>query len=93
MSNHARPGGESRHNLAYWRYGEYAGVGPGANGRLVTAKGRLAEETERHPEMWLTQVESEGHGLVENTPLSREEQGDEFLLRVALKRRRRSAGV
>ncbi len=80
VSNHARPGGESRHNLVYWRYGEYAGVGPGAHGRLVTAKGRLAQETERHPEMWLTQVESEGHGLVENIPLSREEQGDEFLL-------------
>ena len=80
VSNHARPGGESRHNLIYWHYGEYAGVGPGAHGRLATAKGRLAQETERHPEMWLTQVETEGHGLVENTPLSREEQGDEFLL-------------
>ena len=80
VSNHARPGGESRHNLIYWRYGEYAGVGPGAHGRLVTAKGRLAQETERHPEMWLTLVESEGNGLVESTPLSREEQGDEFLL-------------
>ena len=80
VSNHARPGGESRHNLIYWRYGEYAGVGPGAHGRLATAKGRFAQETERHPEMWLTQVETEGHGLVENTALSREEQGDEFLL-------------
>jgi len=80
VSNHARPGAESRHNLIYWRYGEYAGVGPGAHGRIVTAKGRCAQETERHPEMWLTQVETEGHGLVENAPLSREEQGDEFLL-------------
>ena len=80
VSNHARPGGESRHNLIYWRYGEYAGVGPGAHGRLQTAKGRLAQETERHPEMWLTQVETDGHGLVENSALSREEQGDEFLL-------------
>jgi putative oxygen-independent coproporphyrinogen III oxidase len=80
VSNHARPGGESRHNLIYWRYGEYAGVGPGAHGRLVTPKGRLAQETERHPEMWLTQVETEGHGLVESVALSREEQGDEFLL-------------
>ena len=80
VSNHARPGGESRHNLIYWRYGEYAGVGPGAHGRLLTPKGRLAQETERHPEMWLTQVESEGHGLVESVALSREEQGDEFLL-------------
>ncbi len=80
VSNHARPGGESRHNLIYWRYGEYAGVGPGAHGRLATAKGRFSQETERHLEMWLTQVETEGHGLVENTALSREEQGDEFLL-------------
>src|SRR5579871_3366884 len=80
VSNHARPGGESRHNLIYWRYGEYAGVGPGAHGRIVTSSGRLAQETERHPEMWLTQVETEGHGLVENGLLSREEQGDEFLL-------------
>jgi oxygen-independent coproporphyrinogen-3 oxidase len=80
VSNHARPGGESRHNLIYWRYGEYAGVGPGAHGRLVTPKGRLAQETERHPEMWLTQVEAEGHGLVDSVALSREEQGDEFLL-------------
>jgi len=80
VSNHARPGAESRHNLVYWRYGEYAGVGPGAHGRLVTPEGRRAQATERHPEMWLTQVESEGHGLIENAPLSAEEQGDEFLL-------------
>jgi oxygen-independent coproporphyrinogen-3 oxidase len=80
VSNHARPGGESRHNLVYWRYGEYAGVGPGAHGRLVTARGRLAQACEKHPEMWLAQVEGEGHGLVEDTPLTREEQGDEFLV-------------
>ena len=80
VSNHARAGGESRHNLIYWRYGEYAGIGPGAHGRLVTPKGRVAQETERHPEMWLTLVESEGNGLVESMALSREEQGDEFLL-------------
>ena len=80
VSNHARPGGESRHNLVYWRYGEYAGVGPGAHGRLVTPSGRLAQACERHPETWLTQVETEGHGLIENTPLAPEEQGDEYLL-------------
>ena len=80
ISNHARPGAESRHNLVYWRYGEYAGVGPGAHGRLVTAKGRRAQATERHPEMWLTTVEGEGHGLIEDELLSEEEQGDEFLL-------------
>ncbi len=80
VSNHARPGAESRHNLIYWRYGEYAGIGPGAHGRLNTESGRRAQATEKHPEMWLTQVEAEGHGLVENDLLSAEEQGDEFLL-------------
>lgn len=80
ISNHARPGAESRHNLIYWRYGEYAGVGPGAHGRLVTKNGRRALSTEKHPEMWLTCVETEGHGVVEDDKLSIEEQGDEFLL-------------
>ena len=80
VSNHSRPGAESRHNLTYWRYGEYAGVGPGAHGRLMTTRGRRAQSTEKHPEMWLTVVEGEGHGLVEDDQLSQEEQGDEFLL-------------
>ncbi len=80
ISNHARPGAESRHNLIYWRYGEYVGVGPGAHGRIVGPKGRRAQATEKHPEMWLTCVETEGHGLVEDEALSIEEQGDEFLL-------------
>jgi oxygen-independent coproporphyrinogen-3 oxidase len=81
ISNHARPGGESRHNLIYWRYGEYVGVGPGAHGRILTPKGaRRAQATEPHPEMWLTVVESDGFGLVEDETLSTEAQGDEFLL-------------
>ncbi|HUZ67048.1 MAG TPA: radical SAM family heme chaperone HemW [Beijerinckiaceae bacterium] len=80
ISNHAAPGQESRHNLIYWRSGEYAGVGPGAHGRLMTPRGRLAQATEKHPEMWLNVVEIDGHGLVEDEPLSTEEQGDEFLL-------------
>nr|WP_113887966.1 radical SAM family heme chaperone HemW [Roseiarcus fermentans] len=80
VSNHARPGGESRHNLVYWRYGEYAGIGPGAHGRIVTARGRLAQACERLPEPWLGRVESDGHGLVEDSALTPEEQGDEFLL-------------
>ena len=80
ISNHARPGAESRHNLVYWRYGEYVGVGPGAHGRILSAEGRRAQAAERHPETWLTAVESNGHGLVEDDFLSSEEQGDEFLL-------------
>ncbi len=80
VSNHARPGGESRHNLVYWRYGEYIGVGPGAHGRVGPWGERRAQATERHPEMWLAQVESEGHGLIEDSPLNREEQSDELLL-------------
>jgi putative oxygen-independent coproporphyrinogen III oxidase len=80
ISNHARPGAESRHNLIYWRYGEYAGVGPGAHGRILSRDGRRAQATEPHPEMWLTIVESEGHGLIVDDYLSSEEESDEFLL-------------
>ena len=80
ISNHARPGAESRHNLVYWRYGEYAGVGPGAHGRLITNEGRLAQATEKHPENWLDLVERETHGIIETEILSAEAQGDEFLL-------------
>ncbi len=80
ISNHARPGAECRHNLVYWRYGEYAGVGPGAHGRLVTADGRMAQSTEKRPEAWLARVEAEGHALVEDELLNAEAQGDEYLL-------------
>jgi coproporphyrinogen III oxidase-like Fe-S oxidoreductase len=80
ISNHARPGAESRHNLLYWRYGEYAGIGPGAHGRAVTAEGRIATATEKHPESWLGLVEARGHGIVETERLTAEEQADEFLL-------------
>jgi putative oxygen-independent coproporphyrinogen III oxidase len=80
ISNHARPGAESRHNLVYWRYGEYAGIGPGAHGRLVTDKGRIATAAEKHPETWLAQAEAQGHGIVESERLTPEEEADEFLL-------------
>lgn len=80
ISNHARPGAESRHNLVYWRYGEYAGAGPGAHGRLVTPQGRLATATEKHPETWLERVESGEHGMITQDLLTAEEQGDEFLV-------------
>lgn len=80
VSNHAKPGQECRHNLLYWRYGEYAGVGPGAHGRLVTERGRRAFSIEKQPETWLDYVERDGHGIVTDEALSTEAEGDEFLL-------------
>jgi putative oxygen-independent coproporphyrinogen III oxidase len=80
VSNHAKPGHECRHNLLYWRYGEYAGVGPGAHGRLVTTRGRRAFATEKSPEAWLDYVERDGHGIVSDEALDHEAEGDEFLL-------------
>jgi oxygen-independent coproporphyrinogen-3 oxidase len=61
ISNHARPGEESRHNLAYWRYGDYVGIGPGAHGRLTLDGKKLATRQHRAPEAWLEAVEREGH--------------------------------
>jgi oxygen-independent coproporphyrinogen-3 oxidase len=80
VSNHAWPGHESRHNLIYWRYGDYVGVGPGAHSRLSTAQGRLAISTEPHPETWRTLVEARGHGRIEEICLSPADQGLEMLL-------------
>ena len=80
VSNHARSGGECRHNLIYWRAHEYAGVGPGAHGRLDIAGERHATATEKRPEAWLAQVEARGHGLATDDLLTRQEIADEFLL-------------
>ena len=80
ISNHARPGAECRHNLVYWRAHEYAGIGPGAHGRLDIDGYRRALATEKRPESWLMRVESLGHGLVTDDLLTREERADEFLL-------------
>ena len=80
ISNHARPGEESRHNLVYWRYGDYAGIGPGAHGREQRPEGRFATVAEKMPEAWAALVERQGHGLIEATPLTRAEQADELLL-------------
>jgi len=80
VSNHARPGAECRHNLVYWRGHEYAGIGPGAHGRLDIDGRRHATMTEKRPEAWLMRVESLGHGLVTDDVLMSEERADEFLL-------------
>ena len=76
ISNHARPGRESRHNLTYWRYGDYAGVGPGAHGR------RLGMRTVRHrkPENFLSSLVRNGHGIAEEARLSSTEASDEALV-------------
>ncbi|MFM7083569.1 MAG: radical SAM family heme chaperone HemW [Hyphomicrobium sp.] len=80
VSNYARHGQECRHNMLYWRYGPYVGVGPGAHGRLSVLDQRLATVTERNPERWVELVETHGHGFTEQTPLSKTEQADEMLL-------------
>ncbi len=80
VSNHAAPGAESRHNLTYWRYGDYAGIGPGAHGRLTMGASKIATATERKPEDWLKLVEENGHGMIDQEILGYEEQADELLL-------------
>jgi len=80
ISNHARPGAECKHNLVYWRGQEYAGIGPGAHGRLDIGGTRYAVATERRPESWLMRVEASGHGVVTDDRLNSEERADEFLL-------------
>jgi putative oxygen-independent coproporphyrinogen III oxidase len=80
ISNHARQGAECRHNLVYWRGQEYAGVGPGAHGRLDIEGVRHAISTEKRPEAWLMRVEANGHGVVVDDCLNSEERADEFLL-------------
>ncbi|MFU0507899.1 radical SAM family heme chaperone HemW [Pseudaminobacter sp. NGMCC 1.201702] len=80
ISNHARPGAESRHNLTYWRYGEYVGVGPGAHGRFIEDGRRVVTMTEKMPESWANLVEAKGHGITGGELLTRSEEADEFLL-------------
>jgi oxygen-independent coproporphyrinogen-3 oxidase len=80
VSNHAQPGGECWHNLVYWRAHEYAGIGPGAHGRLDIGSQRHATATEKRPDEWLARVETIGHGLVADDTLTSMEKADEFLL-------------
>jgi oxygen-independent coproporphyrinogen-3 oxidase len=76
VSNHAAPGQESRHNLAYWRYGDYAGIGPGAHGR----RDGMATMRHRKPENWLAAIARNGHGLAEERPLGAAERAGEALM-------------
>ncbi len=80
ISNHARPGSESRHNLVYWRQGDWAAVGPGAHGRMTLANDRVATETPLAPAEWLDAVETRGTGESLRAFLPRDEQATEYLL-------------
>jgi putative oxygen-independent coproporphyrinogen III oxidase len=81
ISNHARPGQESRHNLAYWRYRDYAGIGPGAHGRITLENGtKIATQAIRSPEKWLTQVQRMQHGCEAESVINSHEQFEERLL-------------
>ncbi len=79
VSNHARPGAESQHNLIYWRYGDYVGIGPGAHGRITRDGKKLATETYLSPNRWLQAVD-QGSGEKERTELSAQDQANEYLM-------------
>ena len=80
ISNHARLGAESRHNLAYWRYEDYAGIGPGAHGRVSVGGTLLATRRHRAPEPWAELVERQGHGTTDQNAVAPEERAREALL-------------
>ncbi|MCB1991735.1 MAG: coproporphyrinogen III oxidase, partial [Geminicoccaceae bacterium] len=80
ISNHARPGAESRHNLVYWRQGDWAAIGPGAHGRLSLPSGRWATEAHRAPGEWLAAVETRGNGDSLREALALSERAMEYLL-------------
>ncbi|WP_370152477.1 radical SAM family heme chaperone HemW [Ferrovibrio sp.] len=80
ISNHSGPGGESRHNLVYWRSGEYLGLGPGAHARFMRAGEWRAVQNRRKPEAWLEQVETQGHGREAEMPVPMRERAEEALM-------------
>ncbi len=80
ISNHARPDAECRHNLAYWRYEDYLGIGPGAHGRVTQDGVKIATQQRRSPEAWLAAVESSGTVLDEMTPIGRDEAVEEMVM-------------
>ncbi len=80
VSNYAAPGAESRHNLAYWRYGDYAGIGPGAHGRVSLGGDLLATRRHRAPEPWAERVERHGHGSTAEEVVAPRDRAREMLL-------------
>jgi len=80
VSNHASEGQESRHNLLYWRYGEYAGIGPGAHARIADGNNRRAIVMEKYPETWRKLVNEKGHGVAEDTIVPPVDQASEYLI-------------
>ena len=80
VSNYAVPGGESRHNLAYWRYGDYAGIGPGAHGRVSLEGQLIATRRHRAPEPWAARVERQGHGSTNEEIIGNADRAREMLL-------------
>ncbi len=80
VSNYAKPGGESRHNLSYWRYADYSGVGPGAHGRVTLGGSLFATRRHRAPEPWAERVERDGHGTMQQEALSGRDRSREMLL-------------
>lgn len=80
VSNYAAPGAESRHNLVYWRMGDYLGIGPGAHGRLTLGGRRYATDTHRNPEAWLKAVRASGSGEMPREVVTAEAQATEYLL-------------
>ena len=80
VSNLARPGGESRHNLAYWRYADYAGIGPGAHGRVTLGGDLVATRRHRAPEPWAERVERQGHGSTAEERIGPRDRAREMLL-------------
>jgi len=80
ISNHARPGAECRHNLAYWRYQDYVGIGPGAHGRLTIGDAKYATRQARLPERWLAMVEKAGTGIEEMAAIDRDSAVEEMLM-------------
>ncbi len=80
VSNYAASGAESRHNLAYWRYADYAGIGPGAHGRISLDGALLATRRHRAPEPWAERVERDGHGTTEQTAVPPQKRAREMLL-------------